>query len=43
MSQSGAHVFDVTSGAATLVGEEAGDGEPVVFLHARVADRRSWG
>jgi pimeloyl-ACP methyl ester carboxylesterase len=32
----------VRSGAATLVSETAGTGSPIVFLHAGVADRRSW-
>ena len=35
--------FTVQRGTATLVGERwAGDGQPVVLLHAGVADRRSW-
>lgn len=32
----------VTSGAASLAVEAAGDGPTVVLLHAGVADRRSW-
>ena len=31
-----------TSGRATLATEVIGSGEPIVFLHARVADRRMW-
>ena len=35
--------FTVQRGTATLAGERwAGDGQPVVLLHAGVADRRSW-
>ena len=34
--------FEAVSGAATLVGEEIGDGPSVVLLHAGVADRRIW-
>ncbi|MFM0739917.1 alpha/beta hydrolase [Paraburkholderia xenovorans] len=34
--------FQVPSGRATLAGEIVGRGEPIVFLHARVADRRMW-
>ena len=34
--------FHVPSGRATLAGEIVGRGEPIVFLHARVADRRMW-
>jgi pimeloyl-ACP methyl ester carboxylesterase len=35
--------FTVQRGTATLVGERwAGDRQPVVLLHAGVADRRSW-
>jgi pimeloyl-ACP methyl ester carboxylesterase len=32
----------IASGRATLAAESAGSGEPVVFVHARVADRRMW-
>lgn len=32
----------VPVGAARIVAESAGDGQPVVFLHAGVADRRMW-
>ncbi|CAG1007133.1 2-hydroxy-6-oxononadienedioate/2-hydroxy-6-oxononatrienedioate hydrolase [Burkholderiales bacterium] len=32
----------IRSGRATLVAEAAGEGSPVVFLHAGVADRRMW-
>jgi pimeloyl-ACP methyl ester carboxylesterase len=31
-----------TSGRATLATDVIGSGEPIVFLHARVADRRMW-
>lgn len=36
--------FEVAAGSATLRGSEVGDrdGDPIVFLHAGVADRRSW-
>jgi len=34
--------ISVTSGRAQLAVERSGDGRPVVFLHAGVADRRSW-
>lgn len=34
--------MNVTSGAAELVCDVAGDGPPVVCLHAGVADRRVW-
>lgn len=34
--------FQVPSGRAMLAGEIVGRGEPIVFLHARVADRRMW-
>jgi pimeloyl-ACP methyl ester carboxylesterase len=35
--------FEVPRGSVTLVGERwAGDGTPLVLLHAGVADRRSW-
>ncbi|MCA8294990.1 alpha/beta hydrolase [Burkholderia sp. AU30198] len=33
----------VTSGRAALATEVVGSGDPIVFLHARVADRRMWG
>ncbi|WGY72798.1 alpha/beta hydrolase [Burkholderia cepacia] len=33
----------ITSGRAMLATEVFGSGEPIVFLHARVADRRMWG
>ena len=32
----------VPSGAAALAVEESGQGTPIVFLHAGIADRRSW-
>lgn len=32
----------IASGRAVLAAEVAGDGEPVVFLHASVGDRRMW-
>jgi pimeloyl-ACP methyl ester carboxylesterase len=32
----------IASGRATLAAEVVGSGGPVVFLHARVADRRMW-
>lgn len=32
----------IASGRAMLAAEVAGDGDPVVFLHAGVADRRMW-
>lgn len=35
--------FGVVSGAATLAGDDRGTGQPLVFLHAGVADRRGWG
>ena len=34
--------FRTTSGRATLATDVIGIGEPIVFLHARVADRRMW-
>ncbi|MFL9864404.1 alpha/beta hydrolase [Paraburkholderia fungorum] len=34
--------FRITSGRATLVATVVGHGDPVVFLHARVADSRMW-
>src|SRR4051812_46290964 len=34
--------FSVGRGSATLRGSDEGAGQPVVFLHAGVADRRSW-
>jgi pimeloyl-ACP methyl ester carboxylesterase len=34
--------LQVASGRAMLAVETVGNGEPVVFLHARVADRRVW-
>lgn len=34
--------FDLEIGAATLSGFELGEGLPVVFLHAGVADKRMW-
>ncbi len=33
----------ISSGRASLAAECTGQGEPVVFLHASVADRRMWG
>ncbi|MEO0827833.1 MAG: alpha/beta hydrolase [Cyanobacteria bacterium J06639_16] len=35
-------IFSLPIGSAQLAGERAGDGEPLVFLHAGVADRRMW-
>ncbi|MFC4637857.1 alpha/beta fold hydrolase [Deinococcus hohokamensis] len=35
-------LFTVQQGAASLAGEQAGQGVAVVFLHAGVADRRMW-
>ena len=35
--------FLTTSGRAMLATEAIGSGDPIVFLHARVADRRMWG
>ncbi|WP_174949495.1 alpha/beta fold hydrolase [Burkholderia lata] len=35
--------FHVRSGRAALATEVVGNGDPIVFLHARVADRRMWG
>jgi pimeloyl-ACP methyl ester carboxylesterase len=32
----------IPSGSAVLAAEVVGSGDPVVFLHARVADRRMW-
>lgn len=32
----------VESGTATLIAETSGEGNPVVFLHAAVTDRRMW-
>jgi len=32
----------ITSGQAMLAATVAGDGDPVVFLHAAVCDRRMW-
>ena len=34
--------FKLKIGQAQLVGERAGEGRPVIFLHAGVADRRMW-
>jgi len=34
--------FGVTTGAATIAGVHAGDGPPLVLLHAGVADHRMW-
>lgn len=34
--------FPVVSGRATLAAEVIGDGDPVVFLHANICDRRMW-
>jgi pimeloyl-ACP methyl ester carboxylesterase len=34
--------FRITSGRATLAAKVVGHGDPVVFLHARVADSRMW-
>ena len=35
-------IFTVKIGSAQIVGEQAGTGHPLVFLHAGVADRRMW-
>ena len=35
--------FTFEHAGARLVGERAGAGEPLIFLHAGVADRRMWG
>lgn len=32
----------IATGRATLAAEVAGDGDPVVFLHAAICDRRMW-
>lgn len=37
-----AEVFEIASGRARLAAEAAGDGVPVVLLHAGVCDRRMW-
>lgn len=34
--------FRIEKGTAVLAGERAGEGEPLIFLHAGVADRRMW-
>lgn len=34
--------FDVANGHAVLAGETVGRGDPVVFLHASICDRRMW-
>ncbi|MFM0213725.1 alpha/beta hydrolase [Paraburkholderia sediminicola] len=34
--------LQIASGRATLAAEVVGNGDPVVFLHARVCDRRMW-
>lgn len=34
--------LQVSSGSATLIGDDVGDGGAIVGLHAGVADRRSW-
>src|SRR5436305_13714902 len=36
------HEFSVAAGRATIRGNESGTGAAVVFVHAGVADRRSW-
>lgn len=35
-------IFQVKIGNAQLVGEQAGQGHPLIFLHAGVGDRRMW-
>ena len=35
--------FTIEHAGARLVGERAGAGEPIIFIHAGVADRRMWG
>ena len=35
--------FTFEQTGARLVGERAGSDEPLIFLHAGVADRRMWG
>ena len=35
-------IFTVETGQARFAGERAGEGHPLVFLHAGVADRRMW-
>lgn len=37
-----AETFDIVSGRARLAAEAAGEGTPVVLLHAGVCDRRMW-
>ena len=34
--------YRIASGRASLAAEVVGSGDPVIFLHARVADRRMW-
>ncbi|MBW3664057.1 MAG: alpha/beta hydrolase [Actinobacteria bacterium] len=34
--------FEVSAGAAVIIGDDAGSGDAVVLLHAGVADRTSW-
>ncbi len=34
--------FAIENGTAVLAGEQVGAGEPLIFLHAGVADRRMW-
>lgn len=35
-------IHQIASGSATLAAETAGRGDPVIFLHAAIADRRMW-
>lgn len=37
-----AEIFEIQVGGAQLAGEQAGEGDAVVFLHAGVADKRMW-
>ena len=36
-------MLNIISGEAELAVESAGSGEPIIFIHAGVADRRMWG
>ena len=35
-------IFRLTIGNASLVGQHSGEGKPLIFLHAGVADQRMW-
>lgn len=35
-------IFQLKIGSAQLIGEHSGEGRPLIFLHAGVADRRMW-